>query len=254
MSYCFTESATTQPTNSGSVVPDPDGEENGSLTQTSPVTDATSATASSSPIGIVATDSETINHSSRTSSLPTVTPSIIGGTSSASQELPGTNDETTEATPEAVGAPNSSSITILASVIGGSVFVLLHIVILAILIYLCYRAKKSGKTSDVANVENASNERDQTSAGHEYMYVRATPHSCTNANSELIEDTDQHIYESSNYTLPIHGSLLVDVDQNPAYGCQDQYEQEDPYTSNSINKGHDEKLMNSYTKILPPTP
>jgi hypothetical protein len=169
-----------------------------------------------------------------------------------------TNEETT-LTPERVSAPNSLSITIVASVIGGSIFVLLHIVILAIVIYLCYRAKKSRKTSDVTNVEsdsvmnNQSSETDQPTVGYgSVLYTRATPHSCTNnANA----DTDRRSHDSNYYTLPIDNIRRVPpvaLDRNPAYGCQDQSELEDPYASNSINR--ELGMVNSYTKILPPTP
>jgi hypothetical protein len=186
-----------------------------------------------------------------------VTPPV-GSNSSSSQELPVATNEEATLTPERVSAaPNSSSITIVAaSVIGGSIFVLLHIVILAIVIYLCYRAKKPRKTSDVTNVEsimnNLSSETDQSTVGYgSVTYTRATPQSCTNA------DTDRYSHDSNYYTLPIDNIRRVPpvvLDQNPAYGyrCQDQSELEDPYTSTSINKGLG--IVNSYTKILPPTP
>ena len=224
-----------------------------------PVSDITTTTVispSSSPISMATDFENEINHSSHTSSALTVTPSV-GSTSSASQELP-TNETTLN--PEGASAPNSSSIPIVPSIIGGCIFALLHIIILVIVIYLCYRAK-SGQKSDAAKVESVVNnpsmtsETDQPTAGYESIYAQAVPTNtqlCTNTNAEPIEDTDQYTYyESSNYTLPIdiHGVVL---DRNPAYGCHDQFELEDPYASNSINKGLDK--MNSYTKILPPTP
>ena len=233
-----------------------DGEENVS-SQTEillPVTDAitTTITPNSSPIS-VATDPETINHSSHTSSAPSATTVIpaVGSTSSSSQELPITTDE--ESALERASAPNSTSIAIVASVIGGSIFVLLHIVILAIVIYLCYKAKKPRKTSDVTN-DNQSSDTDQSTVGYgSVLYTRATPNSCTNSANA---DTDRHSYDSSYYTLPIdniHRVPPVVLDRNPAYGCQDQSEvEEDPYESSSINKGLGK--VNSYTKILPPTP
>ncbi len=241
-----TTSATTEPANSGRSITD--GEE-----ILLPVTDSisTAVTPNSSPIS-AATDSE-INHSSRTSSAPTVTPPVSSN-SSSSQELSVTTNKETTLTPERVSASNSSSITIVASVIGGSIFVLLHIVILAIVIYLCYRAKKPGKTSDVTNIESVTNnETDQPTVGYgSVTYTRATPHLCTNnANA----DTDRHSHDSSYYTLPIDNIRRVPpvvLDRNPAYGCQDQSELEDPYASTSINRGLGK--MNSYTKILPPTP
>ena len=197
-----------------------------------------------------------VNHSSRTSSAPS--------TSSTSHHQESTELPTNELTPEAANAPDSSSITIIvALVLGGSIFVVLHIVILAAVIYLCYRAKTSGQTSDVAKnatvepvVSNLGLcETDQQTVGYESIYAQATPHLYTNATA-IDSDTDQHTYESSNYTLPIdthvHGALPVVLDQNPAYGYHNYFELEDPYVSNSINKGLDK--TDSYTKILPPSP
>ena len=195
-----------------------------------------------------------INHSSRTSSAPSATTVIPPvGSTSASQELPIAVTDEESALDRRASAPNNTSITIVASVIGGSIFVLLHIVILAIMIYLCYRAKKPGKTSDVTN-ENQSSEMDQATVGYgSVLYTRAMPNSCTN--SANAEDSDRRSYDSSYYTLPIdniHRVPPVVLDRNPAYGCQEQSEVEDAYESNSIN----ERLgkVNSYTKILPPTP
>ena len=256
MSNYFSESsnsATTEPTNSGPLVSD--GEGNGSSqTEVLAVTDTitTTITPNSSPIS-VATDPEMINHSSRTSSAPSATTVIppVGSTSSASQELPVATDEES-ALDRRASAPNNTSITIVASVIGGSIFVLLHIVILAIVIYLCYRAKKPGKTNDETN-ENQSSEMDQATVGYgSVLYTRAMPNSCTNSANA---DPDRHSYDSSYYTLPIDNIRRVPpmvLDRNPAYGFQEQSEVEDTYESSSINQRLGK--VNSYTKILPPTP
>ena len=257
MSNYFSESsnsATTEPTNSGPSVSD--GEGNGSSqTEVLAVTDTitTTVTPNSSPISI-ATDPEMINHSSHTSSAPSATTVIplVGSTSSASQEPPIAVTDEESALDRRASAPNNTSITIVASVIGGSIFVLLHIVILAIVIYLCYRAKKPGKTNDVTN-ENQSSEMDQATVGYgSVLYTRATPNLCTNSANA---DSDRRSYDSSYYTLPIdniHRVPPVVLDRNPAYGCQEQSEVEDAYESSSINKRLGK--VNSYTKILPPTP
>ena len=251
----FTEtsnSTTTQPTSASSSSV-PDGEGNGSQTQL-PVT-ASVAITSNSASSSSATDSEN-NSASSTLSVSTsnVTPSLPSiGSNTSTLELP-TTGETTALSPEEASAQNSSSISVtVVSIIAGCIFALLHIVIPAVVIYLCYRAR-TGKRS-VANAEsvvnNPSSEANQPTV-YESIYVQAVPISCTNINEPVdLEEADQHTYESSNYTLPIdiHGTLPMVLDRNPAYGCNDQFELEDPYASNSINKG-----LNSYTKILPPPP
>ena len=261
----FTEtsnSTTTQSTstNSSSVKPDGEGN-NGSQTEPPTITTDSIAniTPNSSPISAV-TDSDN-NHSAsmRTSSVDSSTMTPVSSSSTAfTQKLP-TTGETTALFLEESSAQNSSSISItVVSVIAGCIFVLLHIVILAIVIYLCYRAKTRQK-SGVANVESVLNNRASETnqpTVYESIYARAVPTSCTNISEPVdLEEADQYTYESSNYTLPvgIHGALPVVFNQNPAYGCNDQIEFEDPlaYASNSVNKGH---KTNSYTMILPPTP
>ena len=217
------------------------------------VTDSISITSNSaSTLTRAATDSE-IDPSLATTSTSLVTSSVGSTSSSTTQELP--TNETIAQFP--VGAPNSSSISVVASVVAGTIIaVVLHIVLLVVVIYMCYRAREMRKSANVQSVmKNTLREMDQSI--YDSIYAVPTSQSCTNINEpESMGESDQYSYESSNYTLPQDstGALPVVVNRNPAYGYHDKLDSlEEPYISlNSVNKGLNE--MNPYTKILPPTP